>query len=94
MIRGKPVCPVLRGAGRSNAPCLPGELVGDYRNGGREWQPTGDPTQVNVYDFIDTDLGKAIPYGVYDLAANTGWVGSWVRPRHRNVRRRVDPPLA
>ena len=51
------------------------ELVGNYRNGGREWQPTGDPTQVNVYDFVDTDLGKAIPYGVYDLAANTGWVG-------------------
>ena len=51
------------------------ELVGNYRNGGREWQPTGEPTQVNVYDFIDTDLGKAIPYGVYDLAANTGWVG-------------------
>src|SRR5215207_1605944 len=51
------------------------ELVGNYRNSGREWQPTGDPTQVNVYDFIDTDLGKAIPYGVYDLAANTGWVG-------------------
>jgi hypothetical protein len=51
------------------------ELVGNYRNSGREWQPTGDPTQVNVHDFIDTDLGKAIPYGVYDLAANTGWVG-------------------
>src|SRR6187200_2787340 len=51
------------------------ELIGNYRNSGREWQPTGDPTQVNVYDFIDTDLGKAIPYGVYDLAANTGWVG-------------------
>jgi hypothetical protein len=53
----------------------PTSFVGNYRNSGREWQPTGDPTQVNVYDFIDTDLGKAIPYGVYDLAANTGWVG-------------------
>jgi len=51
------------------------ELVGNYHNGGREWQPTGEPTPVNVYDFIDTDLGKAIPYGVYDLATNTGWVG-------------------
>jgi hypothetical protein len=51
------------------------ELVGNYKNGGREWQPTGDPTEVNVYDFINTDLGKAIPYGIYDLAANTGWVG-------------------
>jgi hypothetical protein len=51
------------------------ENVGNYHNRGREWQPTGDPTEVNVYDFINTDLGKAIPYGIYDLAANTGWVG-------------------
>ncbi len=51
------------------------ELVGQYKNGGREWQPSGEPTQVNVYDFINDELGKAIPYGVYDLAANTGWVG-------------------
>jgi Rhodopirellula transposase DDE domain len=51
------------------------ELVGPYKNGGREWHPHGEPTQVNVYDFVDEELGKAIPYGVYDLAANTGWVG-------------------
>ncbi len=51
------------------------ELVGEYKNGGREWQPSGEPTPVNVYDFINDELGKAIPYGVYDLAANTGWVG-------------------
>lgn len=51
------------------------ELVGQYKNGGREWQPSGEPTQVNVYDFINDELGKAIPYGVYDVAANTGWVG-------------------
>ena len=50
------------------------ELVGEYKNGGREWHPRGEPTQVNVYDFLDGDLGKAIPYGVYDLAANIGWV--------------------
>src|SRR5947209_1909085 len=50
------------------------ELVGEYKNGGREWHPRGEPTQVNVYDFLDGDLGKAIPYGVYDLAANLGWV--------------------
>jgi Rhodopirellula transposase DDE domain len=51
------------------------ELVGRFRNGGREWQPSGEPEAVNVYDFIDKDLGKAIPYGVYDQTANTGWVG-------------------
>jgi Rhodopirellula transposase DDE domain len=51
------------------------ELIGEYKNGGREWHPHGQPTQVNVYDFINEELGKAIPYGVYDLAANTGWVG-------------------
>jgi hypothetical protein len=51
------------------------ELVGRFRNGGREWQPSGEPEEVNVYDFIDQDLGKAIPYGVYDQTTNTGWVG-------------------
>jgi Rhodopirellula transposase DDE domain len=50
------------------------ELVGRYRNGGREWQPKGEPEEVKVHDFIDKDLGKAIPYGIYDLAADTGWV--------------------
>ena len=51
------------------------ELVGRFRNGGREWQPSGEPEKVTVYDFIDKDLGKAIPYGVYDQTADTGWVG-------------------
>jgi len=50
------------------------ELVGNYRNGGREWRPAGDPVRVDVHDFPDQILGKAIPYGIYDLAANTGWV--------------------
>jgi hypothetical protein len=50
------------------------ELVGDFKNAGREWQPTGKPTPVRVHDFPDDALGKAIPYGVYDLAANTAWV--------------------
>src|SRR6266700_3798963 len=50
------------------------ELVGDFKNGGREWQPAGHPEQVRVHDFLDKQLGKAIPYGVYDLAANQGWV--------------------
>ena len=50
------------------------ELVGPYRNGGTEWRPAGQPEQVKVHDFIDPALGKANPYGVYDLAADTGWV--------------------
>lgn len=50
------------------------ELVGDFRNGGMEWQPKGTPEEVRVHDFKDKQLGKAIPYGVYDLASNEGWV--------------------
>ena len=50
------------------------ELVGDFAHGGREYQPKGQPEKVRVYDFVDTDLGKAIPYGIYDLTANCGWV--------------------
>jgi len=50
------------------------ELIGKYPNKGREFQPQGEPEKVKVHDFIDRDLGKAIPYGVYDLARNAGWV--------------------
>jgi len=50
------------------------ELVGDFKNGGREWRPHGQPAPVRVHDFLDPALGKAIPYGVYDLANNEGWV--------------------
>jgi hypothetical protein len=50
------------------------ELVGRFANGGREWQPTGEPERVNVHDVPDPTLGKAIPYGVYDLGRNTGWI--------------------
>ena len=50
------------------------ELIGDFKNAGHEWQPKGTPEPVRVYDFIDRDLGKVAPYGVYDLTANTGWV--------------------
>jgi hypothetical protein len=50
------------------------ELVGAFKNGGREWQPKGQPEQVNVHDFPDPRLGKAIPYGVYDVGRNMGWV--------------------
>jgi hypothetical protein len=50
------------------------ELVGNYRNTGPDWRPRGCPTEVRVHDFQDARLGKAIPYGVYDLTANAGWV--------------------
>jgi hypothetical protein len=53
------------------------ELIGDFSNGGREWQPGGEPTRVNVHDFADRALGefaKAIPYGVYDIGSDEGWV--------------------
>jgi transposase len=50
------------------------ELVGDFRNGGRELRPQGDPEKVRVHDFLIPELGRATPYGVYDLARNTGWV--------------------
>ena len=50
------------------------ELIGDFKNAGKEWQPKGEPEHVRVHDFIDTELGKVAPYGVYDLTANQGWV--------------------
>ena len=50
------------------------EQVGDFQNGGREWQHKGQPEEVRVHDFVDRDLGKAIPYGVYDIGADEGWV--------------------
>ena len=50
------------------------ELVGDFKNGGREWRPKGEPELVRTHDFKDKQLGKAIPYGIYDLANDEGWV--------------------
>ena len=50
------------------------EFIGDFKNAGKEWQPKGEPEHVRVHDFIDTELGKVAPYGVYDLTANQGWV--------------------
>jgi hypothetical protein len=50
------------------------ELVGDFKNGGREWRPKDQPTEVRVHDFQDKALGKAIPYGVYDILNDQGWV--------------------
>ena len=55
--------------------CKKKELVnGRKANGGREWQPEGEPERVDVHDFPDPEIPKAIPYGVFDLAANEGWV--------------------
>jgi transposase len=50
------------------------ELVGDFKNGGREWRPQGEPEPVRIHDFVDPELGKIIPYGVYDVTRNQGWV--------------------
>ena len=50
------------------------ELGGDFKNNGREWRPQGDPAKVRVHDFIIPELGRANPYGIYDIAYNTGWV--------------------
>jgi hypothetical protein len=50
------------------------ELVGDFKNAGREWRPQGEPEDVRVHDFLIKELGRAVPYGIYDLAANAGWV--------------------
>jgi len=54
--------------------CKKKELVGPYKNGGQEYQPQGQPEVVNVYDFVDKKVGKAIPYGIYDVGRNAGWV--------------------
>ena len=53
------------------------ELIGEtpgYKNNGRDWQPQGQPVRVAVHDFPDPAIPKAVPYGIYDLSANTGWV--------------------
>ena len=50
------------------------ELVGDFKNAGKEWRPKGQPEEVRIHDFVDKKLGKVIPHGIYDLANNQGWV--------------------
>jgi hypothetical protein len=60
--------------------CKKKELIGNFKNGGQEWLPQGNPRQVKVYDFIDKEAGKAIPYGVYDIANNEGWVSVGIKP--------------
>jgi hypothetical protein len=76
------------------------ELVGNFKNGGREWRPKGEPEQVRIHDFVLPELGRAVPYGVYDLGHNAGWVSvgidhdtirrwwySMGRPSHRKAKR-------
>jgi Rhodopirellula transposase DDE domain len=54
--------------------CKKKVLVGDYANRGQEWEPTGSPTRTQVHDFPNPDMPKAVPYGVFDIASNEGWV--------------------
>src|SRR6266478_4598395 len=85
--KGHQVCPtvvgdLLRGMGYSlqaNEPVISvdtkkKELVGNFKNNGREWRRNGAPELVNVHDFIDPKLSRAVPYGVYDITNNVGWV--------------------
>lgn len=64
----KTKCPVI------SVDCKKKELIGNYKNGGTEWELKGKAPKVKVYDFIDKKKGKAVPYGVYDIAQNEGWV--------------------
>ena len=68
------------------------ELVGDFKNNGRELRPKGDPESVRVHDFKLPELGKVAPYGVYDIAANHGWVSVGI-DADRCLRRGEHPPL-
>jgi len=57
-----------------NGSSLEPELIGNYKNSGAEWLKKGEPVQVLVHDFPDQDKGRIIPYGIYDLSQNAGWV--------------------
>jgi Rhodopirellula transposase DDE domain len=70
------------------------ELVGNYRNAGREWRPKGDPRRVKVHDFEDKQLGKVAPYGVYDVTADAAWVSVGNHPRHSRIRGGLGPHVA
>ena len=65
---------IAKGQPTISIDCKKKELIGNFKNGGKELEPQKTPTKVNVYDFIDTALGKAIPYGIYDIDKNEGWV--------------------
>src|SRR5208283_5712270 len=62
------------------------ELVGDFNNAGREWRKQGDPEEVRVHNFLIKELGRAAPYGIYDLAANAGFRQRRDRQRHGGLR--------
>ena len=66
------------------------ELVGDFKNNGRDLRPKGDPEKVRVHDFIIPELGRANPYGIYDIARNTGWVSVGVDHDTAGSRSRVS----
>ena len=70
------------------------ELIGQFKNGGRQWAPAGTPVEVNTHDFPSQAEGKAIPYGIYDLANDEGWVSVGIDHDTEPVRRRLDPGLA
>ncbi len=72
----KEACARCEAAGQPiiSVDCKKKELLGNFKNNGREWQPKGQPVTVNVYDFLSLADGKAIPYGVYDVLRNTGFV--------------------
>ncbi len=69
------------------------ELVGDFKAVGREFQPKGRPVEVRGHDFKDKQLGHAIPYGVYDLAADEGWVSVGITSDTAAVRGQHDHQL-
>jgi hypothetical protein len=69
------------------------ELVGDFKAVGREFEPKGTPVEVRGHDFKDQQLGHAIPYGIYDLVADEGWVNVGDHVRYRDLRRQRDPRL-
>ena len=70
------------------------ELVGDFKNAGRTWRPKGQPEEVRVHDFLIEELGRAAPYGVYDLAANAGWVSVGMNNDTSSRALRVDAAFA
>ena len=61
------------------------ELVGNFKNAGSDWRSKGSPQRVNVHDFAGKELGKAVPYGVYDVSCNEGWVRKSTKVRERST---------
>ena len=70
------------------------ELIGNFKNGGTDYRPKGDPRRVNVHDFEDKKLGKVVPYGVYDVTANAGLVSVGITSDTAEFAVAVDPLLA